>query len=302
MKENLSLIVITDENKSPIEFHLNKKKLKIYSITFIIIFISLFIFSIYQLFLYNDYQTLKKQNLLLQNQILTLNDKLNVVEQNYNHIIETEKKLRLMAGLYDIPQEVRELGHGGTSIKEYNYLSIFNNNIKDEIINASEKVNLLLRVSKLEKISYEEITNKLDDIKDKINYTPSIKPTKGWYSSLFGKRIHPFTGKIEFHKGLDIAAPEGTPIIAPADGRVIFVGKNGSYGNEIVIMHKNFYKTIYGHLSRFNVKKGQKVKRYDIIGFVGNTGRSTAPHLHYEIRIKKNNKYIPINPLKFIFD
>jgi murein DD-endopeptidase MepM/ murein hydrolase activator NlpD len=128
--------------------------------------------------------------------------------------------------------------------------------------------------------------------------TPSIWPTRGYLSSGFGYRKDPFTGGREFHKGLDIATRRGNPIVAPADGIVIKAGSSGGYGNVVVIKHQFGFVTRYGHLNRFVVQVGSKVRRGDIIGYVGTSGRSIGPHLHYEVL--RNGK--PVNPLHYIIE
>jgi murein DD-endopeptidase MepM/ murein hydrolase activator NlpD len=128
--------------------------------------------------------------------------------------------------------------------------------------------------------------------------TPSIRPTNGWPSSGVGWRLDPFTGKQTFHSGLDIAAAYGNPVVAPADGYVIQITKDNYYGNSIQINHGGGITTLYGHLSMIEVKPGQKVKRGEEIGKVGNTGRSLGAHLHYEIR--DNGKIV--DPVKYILD
>jgi murein DD-endopeptidase MepM/ murein hydrolase activator NlpD len=123
--------------------------------------------------------------------------------------------------------------------------------------------------------------------------TPSIWPIVGWLSSGYGHRRDPFDGSPEFHAGLDIAADRGTPIRATADGTVVSAAPNGNYGNAVLIDHGFGLSTRFGHLSRFNVGPGQRVRRGEAIGFVGSTGRATSPHLHYEIHL--NGKHM--NPL-----
>jgi len=115
---------------------------------------------------------------------------------------------------------------------------------------------------------------------------PSIAPVQGFHlSSTFGEREHPILGGMRMHKGLDLAVPAGTPIRAPADGVVEKASWFGSYGNFIEIAHGGNMETRYGHLSAYNVVEGQQVHKGDVIGYVGTTGRSTGPHLHYEVRI-----------------
>jgi murein DD-endopeptidase MepM/ murein hydrolase activator NlpD len=138
----------------------------------------------------------------------------------------------------------------------------------------------------------------LKEQKSLLASTPSIKPTEGWLSSGFGYRISPFTNQREFHKGLDIATRIGTPVIAPADGLIVFVGREGHLGKTVTINHGYNMVTRYGHLNNFKVKKGEHVKRTQIIGEVGNTGRCTGPHLHYEVQLNG----IPVNPLQYILN
>lgn len=115
--------------------------------------------------------------------------------------------------------------------------------------------------------------------------TPSIWPITGWLSSGFGSRKDPFTGAQDFHPGLDISGDRGQPVVAPADGTVTTAAYSGNYGNLVSIDHGFGLATRFGHLSRFAVSAGQQVRRGDVIGYVGSTGRSTSPHLHYEVLV-----------------
>jgi murein DD-endopeptidase MepM/ murein hydrolase activator NlpD len=126
--------------------------------------------------------------------------------------------------------------------------------------------------------------------------TPSIWPAHGWLTGTFGGRSDPFTGESGYHQGLDISLEKGSPVYATADGTVEAAAYNGDYGNLIILKHGFGLTTRYGHLSGFNVKTGQQIKRGEIIGFVGATGRATGPHLHYEILA--NGKLI--NPLQLL--
>jgi murein DD-endopeptidase MepM/ murein hydrolase activator NlpD len=126
--------------------------------------------------------------------------------------------------------------------------------------------------------------------------TPSIWPAHGWLTGTFGGRSDPFTGETGYHQGLDISLEKGSPVYATADGTVEAAAYNGDYGNLIILRHGFGLTTRYGHLSGFNVKAGQEIKRGEVIGFVGATGRATGPHLHYEILA--NGKLI--NPLQLL--
>jgi murein DD-endopeptidase MepM/ murein hydrolase activator NlpD len=127
---------------------------------------------------------------------------------------------------------------------------------------------------------------------------PSIWPVRGWVTSDFSVRLDPYTGERVMHEGIDVAGAAGTPVRAPADGTVVFSGLEGGYGHVLVLDHGYGLKTRYGHLSRIDVKVGEKVKRGQFIAAVGNTGRSTGPHLHYEVRVNG----VADNPRKFILE
>jgi len=128
--------------------------------------------------------------------------------------------------------------------------------------------------------------------------TPSIWPTHGWLSSSMGNRADPFTGEKDFHPGLDISADKGDPVYATADGKVVNASAAGNYGNLVILDHGYGLETRYGHLSAFKVKQGQAVKRGDLIGLVGSTGRATGAHLHYEVRA--NGRIL--NPLQLLLN
>jgi murein DD-endopeptidase MepM/ murein hydrolase activator NlpD len=134
------------------------------------------------------------------------------------------------------------------------------------------------------------IGSRLDSVRDSVerrhalaSATPSVWPVAGWLSSSYGKRTDPFTKGPDFHPGLDISADYGQPVLATGDATVITAGANGAYGNMITLNHGFGMVTKYGHLSRIAVANGQQVKRGDVIGYVGSTGRSTGSHLHYEV-------------------
>jgi murein DD-endopeptidase MepM/ murein hydrolase activator NlpD len=130
----------------------------------------------------------------------------------------------------------------------------------------------------------------------KANSAPNLWPIEGQVTGSFGERIDPFNGEGAFHSGVDIGSSYGHPIVAPADGVVTLTDTMGGYGKTIMIDHGNGISTRYGHLSGFAVTAGQKVQRGDVIGYVGESGRSTGPHLHYEVRINDT----PVNPYKYL--
>ncbi len=143
-----------------------------------------------------------------------------------------------------------------------------------------------------------ELWENLSERQNLLAATPSIKPVRGWFTSKFGYRISPFTSKPVMHAGLDIAASPGSPIFAPADGIVSFAGYDPGYGKLVSIDHGYGVVTRFGHTSQIYVELGQKIKRRDIIAAVGSTGRSTGPHLHYEVRVND----VPVDATNYILD
>jgi murein DD-endopeptidase MepM/ murein hydrolase activator NlpD len=125
---------------------------------------------------------------------------------------------------------------------------------------------------------------------------PTLWPVEGRITASFGERIDPFSGEGAFHRGVDISSEIGTPIIAPADGVVVFADLMNGYGRTVMVDHGNGISTLYGHLSGFAVSSGQQVHRGEVLGYVGQSGRSTGPHLHYEVRIFNT----PVNPHKYL--
>lgn len=203
-------------------------------------------------------------------------------EQRLAEFKETTEKLALMVGM---EPEGYEEGIGGPDLfgapyDDYNRPDL--GFLKRGIVTLEERL--------------ETLEDAFTTQADLLDATPSILPTRGWLSSGFKYRTDPFTKEKTWHNGLDISAQRGTPIHAPAKGVVSFKGYKGGLGNLLEINHGNGLITRYGHMDKFNVSKGQRVKRGDIIGYVGNTGRSTAPHLHYEIH--KDGK--ALNPMKYV--
>ena len=218
-----------------------------------------------------------------------------------NQLIEIEEKdraVRIYAGMPSIDKDIRKLGIGGFVSNE---TSDFNNlapAISKEISNLQLDIERLSRQVNFELSSYESIYEKVKTNIDRIRHIPSIRPVEGGYlNSSFGYRQDPIDNVRRFHQGQDITVPTGTPIYAPADGFVKRAYYIGGFGNHIKLEHSSGYSTTFAHLSKIFVRHGQKIKRGEIIGESGNTGRSTAPHLHYEVHYHGN----PKNPLDYFF-
>jgi murein DD-endopeptidase MepM/ murein hydrolase activator NlpD len=143
-----------------------------------------------------------------------------------------------------------------------------------------------------------DVAEQIADQDQRSASTPTVAPVIGVITDGFGNRRDPFTGRRAFHRGLDISARRGTPIQAPADGVVVFAGRNGGMGKMVRVSHGYGYVTAYGHLDAIDVEAGDEVRRGDVIGRLGNTGRSTGPHLHYEVSLDGKAQ----NPLYYILD
>lgn len=156
----------------------------------------------------------------------------------------------------------------------------------------------LFSAMRQEEVLQQRLMRELTLQKENLTHIPSIWPTRGRFTSRFGYRVNPVTGRRSFHKGIDIANSKGTPIYAPADGTVIYAKWFSTYGRMVDIDHGNGLSTRFGHMSKIEVKEGQKVERGDLIGRMGNTGRSVASHLHYEVHKKGR----PVNPMHYIMN
>jgi murein DD-endopeptidase MepM/ murein hydrolase activator NlpD len=197
-------------------------------------------------------------------------------------------KLGLMAGVEKSLPDAQVGGVGGLSNLETTAPSV---DIAASLEGIDQTVSALTQKSTRLQAFFE-------DQQQLLSATPSIWPVRGYLSASFGNRKDPFTGMPDFHPGIDVSTPRGTPVVAPADGVVVFVGKKRGYGKALVIDHGYGVVTRYGHLDGWNVRPGQRVRRGDSIAFVGNTGRSTAPHLHYEVWVDDQLR----NPIEFILD
>lgn len=279
-------------------------------------------------------KTLKVENLMLKQRLRNFQVKMASISSTIARIRTFATKLKIITNLEEADSQLNlsigPLGKSGPTQPgdlhmgdENTYLSanmdLFDSNFEDELndalvdiesidtslIETNPKKYLVLLDKSLQDLEgaalYEEqgvmdLSEMLMDQKSLLSSTPSIMPVKGWLTSPFGLRINPFTRFRQMHEGLDIANRVGAKIHAPSDGYVTFVGKRGGYGNLIAIDHGYGVTTRFGHLSSTNVKPGDKVTRGDIIGRLGDSGKSTGPHLHYEVR--RNG--IPVNPHNYI--
>lgn len=227
------------------------------------------------------------------------NEQLEILKKDYEYQLNNQK------ALYDLENTNLQLENVklmNTAIEDLHsrseLIETVMNQIGVEIIKTTPKVseNSGGPFIPADERPHEELMKKVDEYLRTINFMPLGKPVNGLITSKFGNRTDPVNNKKGFHEGVDIRGKHGEKIRSTGAGVVVKAFKNGGYGNYVEIDHGNGYRTIFAHMQNFLVKRGEAVKRGQIIGLVGSSGRSTGPHLHYEIRLNKN----PINPNKFM--
>ncbi len=277
----------------------------------------------------SENKRLRAENLSLKKQFQVVEGKLNSLETSLERVQNFSKKLKMITNIDDEDRAVR-LAMGpqpkaGEPVEEYNqpveqrgpaseYFSKDSmflqkpplDELKGELSKDSEKdyatlsirIDRTVKETQLREQGILSLWEALSERQSLLNATPSMKPAKGWFTSRFGYRIDPFNNKAVMHAGLDIAGPPGTPVYAPADGVVSYVGFEAGYGKLVSIDHGYGVVTRYGHNSRVFVELGQKVKRHDVISAIGSTGRSSGPHVHYEVRVHG----VPVDPINYVLD
>ena len=236
----------------------------------------------------------------LTSQYEIVDDKLRQVELVLDDVQNRDDNIyRVIFEADPIPKSIRKAGYGG--VNRYENLKGFNNSAL--IINTSEKVDQISKQLYIQSKSFDDIIELAKNKSDMLAALPAIQPVSNKnlsrMASGYGYRIHPIYKTRKMHSGMDFSAKSGTPIYATGDGKVSKVRRSRrGYGNHVIIDHGFGYKTLYAHMKKYAVKRGQKVKRGEVIGYVGSTGTSVAPHLHYEVH-KDGRK---INPVNFYFN
>jgi murein DD-endopeptidase MepM/ murein hydrolase activator NlpD len=243
---------------------------------------------------------LKREIAQYELQFQIINERLNNAEKVLNDLADRDDNIyRVIFEAEPIPSAIRKAGFGGTD--RYSKLEGYKNS--DVIINTTKKLDKIVSELVVQSKSFDEVFEMAKNKTKMLACIPAIQPVSNKnlkrLSSYFGYRTDPIYKVKRFHEGIDFSAPVGTPVYATGDGVVKEVKRSRrGYGNRLVIDHGYGYRTVYAHLHSFKVRKGQKVERGQLIATVGNTGKSTAPHLHYEVR--KDNR--PVNPIYYFFN
>ena len=244
---------------------------------------------------------LSQQNQEVEQQRLQLQKfagEINQLKERILKLNQFEKQIRIIANIDQSGDHEGLFGIGGSTPEDLNPNLDVAQSHTQLIKKMHAQVGALENASVRQQSSMTDLLGSLEEQKNMLAHTPAIRPAQGWVSSRFGYRKSPFTDKREFHKGLDIANRKNTPIVASADGVVSFVGNKGTLGNMVVIDHGHGIVTRYSHLEKTVKKSGDRVKRGETIAMMGNSGRSTGPHLHYEVRLNG----VPVDPAKYILN
>ena len=301
---NYSVIIVSDATLTNKEFTVSSKLVRnaVLSFSFLIVFFGFILFHYLTITL--DKQKMKRLEFDArdkQQKIGEMAATIEVLNTRLKNMEIYKERIMVATGLTS-PLALREVGSGGP---DTGFVGSGNFSSSPAVAPGNPPLKNTLPPTTNIRDKAQRIEDSLKTVEKYVNQqklhlaaTPAIWPTRGILSAVFGNRIHPFTGRYEFHNGVDIATQLGNKVIAPADGIVLVAETRDYYGKLIIIDHGFGYVTRYGHLSGYNVREGQRVKRFDVIGYIGTTGRSNGPHLHYEVRYYEK----PMNPLNFILD
>jgi murein DD-endopeptidase MepM/ murein hydrolase activator NlpD len=312
MRKKVSFVILSNSGSSVKQICASKTSIRLVSV----VLVACLIFFGYVIY---DYFQLKETTVHLKNREIHLTSELDEIQNQRKQIQEFaseinslknklvalnnfETKIRIIANIEKTGESSNIFGVGGSMPEDLDARLPLMEKHNSLIRDMHEQINELNSASIHQQDEFESLLKSLEDQHNLLASTPAIRPIsngeKSWVTSKFGFRQSPFTGQREFHQGYDISTREGTPIMATADGVVIYAGRKGLLGNTLIIDHGHGMVTRYGHCQKFLKKRGEKVKRWEPIALVGNTGRSTGPHVHYEVRLNG----IPVNPFKYILN
>jgi murein DD-endopeptidase MepM/ murein hydrolase activator NlpD len=302
-KKSIHILVVSEEDGVSSTLQFKKQFLRRLSIAALLLAIAVVAGAIHYSFLLwtlDDRASLERHNQELAASLRSIESKLKPMEKQVRLAQKLSQKLLLLATSASVPEtdpnEVVPETSGDFLLSLSALKEMEAQQIESRILSHSTQ-SLSSEIQK-QVLSLSQLIDHFQDKGELRAMLPSIHPVKGWLSSPFGVRTDPYSGEPTHHTGADFAAPEGTVVVAPAFGRVVFFGSDGMLGNLLVIDHGLGFQTQYAHLKQALVETGNIVKRGQPIAQVGNTGKSTGPHLHYEIR-----KFgIPVNPTQYMID
>ncbi len=296
-KSSCKVLIIREGSSDQRIFRISRYKLALYTtLTVLFLFATIFVSVKFVSGKLTKYSmaSVENENRELRLELDRMGQRLKSLNNDLEIIYEEDDKLRLLANMPKIDDDTRQVGIGGTVAPDFDYDS--ENESVRKLIYDLEK---LERELELQISSFKEIERQFVKNADLISHTPSIRPLEGGFvSSGFGWRRDPFTGRRAHHNGVDYSNEPGAPVMTTADGKVVLAKRMPGMGKTVIIDHGYGFRTAYGHLSKILVKNGQTVERSQKIGEVGNTGRSTGPHLHYEVQVDGK----AVDPIDYLFD
>jgi murein DD-endopeptidase MepM/ murein hydrolase activator NlpD len=301
-REESSIIFVSKDKSYIKEYKISRNKFLLFSFIFLSTFLigGNYILDWLLEFRYDSkVEFLQKDNQFLKNQLSEMEGKIETVNNHLADIEQRDDEIRMIMGLKELGDDVRDVGIGGTNF-EYKFADqVVNPDVADDLNQQMVLIDKLEREVKLELQSFSDLMSTYHAKEDSIRHMPAMHPVlEGRITSDFGMRLHPIFKRYRKHPGIDFAAKKGAPIYAVADGVVKLAKYNGGYGNCIFIDHLYGFESRYGHMQKILVRNGQRVKRGDKIGLVGKTGIATAPHLHFEVHQNGNE----VNPRYYFFD
>ncbi len=305
-KKSYTVLVLPDASSKIRRFHVGKSLLSAITVTAGLVFVA-FLFLVYQTVSNTGHMLELRQLRTISSEQATLLQKFERLENQMAQLREFDLRLRTAAGLEVKDAESSMVGVGGADTLSSSAMLVAALAHQGSSVGSSTKIGTDNLGGELDRLhremndrnkSFQGLIQALETKRTVLASTPTIWPVRGWLTAGFGHRRSPFTGQREMHEGVDISNSVGTPIIAPADGVVTYTGPLGGFGNAIAVNHGNKISTFYAHLQQYKVSQGQRVRRGDVIGLVGATGRATGPHLHYEIQVNQ----VPVDPTKYVID
>lgn len=245
-----------------------------------------------------EIENLQEQNQAQAFHIQQFTDRLGHLTGQMERLQNFYAKLKILANLDLQEPQDPSIAAGGPQPDTREINMYLEEGLKRQIQRVHWEMEELQMLAEIQERNAYKVERFFDSQRSLLASTPTIWPVRGWITSSFGQRMSPFTGRLQMHEGLDIAARPGTPVKASAEGVVIYSGWKSDFGKLVTIDHGYGYRTRYGHMSKIYVKNGQRVKRGDALGAVGSTGRSTGPHLHYEVKVRG----LPVNPKTYLLD
>ncbi len=300
MPEKYTIMVVPKSTAKMRKFQISKRTIQLF-IGVIFLFVTISSFFIYSYFDYrieaSAVPSLRMEYNKQKTQLQTLAQTIAGLKKDMGRLSKFNRKFRTIMGLPQAEDNIQQSSGMGGGVED-TFLEFAKRRENAFIKQLKRDLSQITSQIQDQQESLQDLSEVIEDKKSLLVCTPSIWPCKGWLTSGFGYRNSPFTGQREMHKGLDIAARFGQPIKAPADGVITYAGRKGGLGKVVVIEHGYGYSTRLGHSSKIVVKVGDRIKRNQVIAYVGNTGRSTGPHLHYEIRVNG----VPVNPFNYLLD